>query len=188
MSEKFDEYYKRAQDIEGLISNNVNDRGGLTLCGIAYNAWPSLSIWDMYKEHGMEVFKLQEFQAIVKEFYKINFWEKCQCDHVGDKLAWELFEFGINAGSGTSVRCLQQILNAHNKEGSLWADLPTSGNFGPMTTEAFFRMQDQGYTDEDFALMLNAMQFCYYMNITQRTPSQEKFMNGWTKRRVLNKA
>lgn len=187
-SERFLEYMRRLLSIEGFVSNNCLDRGGLTLAGIARNMWPDLHLWVLYDQLGGKVKGNQAVYDEIYAFYYTEFWLKLQGDFVGPKLAWELLDFGVNAGVATAVTALQRILDAHNKNGALWPDLPGHGKFGDITKAAFQSMTRQGYTDEDFALMVNALQFAHYIGIVERTPSQETFMNGWSKARVLEKS
>lgn len=175
----------RLDQIESKKSDDADDSGGLTLCGISRVAWPNEPIWAMWDKYGMKVFEMQEFKDAVLNFYFVHFYQPLHCEELGPSLAWRLFDFGVNCGVTIPVEALQRILNAHNKQEKLWPDMPIDGKFGPRTLKAVNLMMSQGYTDENMAHLVAAVQYVRYLGIVERTPSQEKFINGWAKKRVL---
>lgn len=170
---------------EGFISDNANDRGGYTFAGIAKNAWPDWRGWALLTKSKDPRNDVELWDA-VKEFYYENFWSKIRGEDIGDALAWELLDYGVNSGVAFGIEELQRILNAHNKGGSLWENLPVGGLFGTRTWNAMQAMLRQGYSEEHLALMVNALQFAHYVHLTELTPSQKTFMNGWSKQRFLD--
>ena len=61
---------------------------------------------------------------------------------VAPELAEELFDTGINMGTGTAIGFLQRALNALNRNGRDYADLAVDRRIGPATLgalDAFLR-------------------------------------------------
>ena len=86
-------------EIEGYYSDDPDDMGGETKYGISQKAYPDIDI------------KALTFDD-AKQIYKRDYWNKLQCDSfTDDVIAWELFDFGVNAGVKKSARILQEALN-----------------------------------------------------------------------------
>lgn len=178
--------HERLKPIEGWKSDHKADAGGLTVCGIARNRWPDDPIWDIWdRTEDKESLKTDSrFQAMIQEFYYREFWTLMKCDSLPEDLAWEMFEFGVNAGPGRAVIALQELLNVLNKEGQSWPDLLVDGGFGPKTLETV-KLACRSFTEEGMARLLNMMQFRHYVNLVLARPGQEVFMPGWVKKRIL---
>ena len=70
--------------------------------------------------------RLQAVQA----FYQANYWNTWLAQIDSDELAKRVFDFAVNAGSGTSVKTLQTAIN------SLGGTLTVDGGWGPKTVAA----------------------------------------------------
>ena len=101
-------------------------------------------------------------------------------------LAAELFDTGINMGTGTATAFLQRALNALNREGRDYADLTVDRQIGPSTLaalQAFLRKRGTG-GEAVLLKAVEALQGAHYINIAEARPSQEAFVYGWLANRI----
>ena len=105
---------------------------------------------------------------------------------VAPKLAAELFDTGVNMGSGTAIGFLQRALNALNRNGQDYTDLTIYRRIGPATLlalQAFFRKR--GASGEAVSLKaIEALQGAHYVRLAETRPSQEAFLYGWLANRI----
>ena len=100
---------------EGGLSDNVNDKGGLTKYGISQKAYPDLDIRNLTKSKA---------EAI----YKRDYYDRCMCDLIEDEmLALHLFDFAVNAGVSRAVKLLQTILGVYS-DGIMGKQTVTAAN------------------------------------------------------------
>lgn len=180
---KFEIAQKLTADCEGGYVNDPKDAGGETIFGIARNIWGKLPLWaivDEYKKQAGDLAtkearkKLEslclanaEFVKQKLEFYKQNFWDKCKCDEIeSQKVANNVYDFAVNAGTGQSAKVLQRALGV--------AD---DGVIGAGTLSACNAKSESE---------LNAA-FCdgrakFYKDLVARKPQNEKFLKGWLSR------
>jgi lysozyme family protein len=83
---------------EGILSDNVNDKGGLTKYGISQKAYPNLDIKNLTKKQA---------EAI----YKKDYYDKCRIDDIKEELlALHVFDMAVNAGNSRAIKMLQRLL------------------------------------------------------------------------------
>ena len=83
---------------EGVLSDDVNDKGGLTKYGISQRAYPNLDIRNLTK-------------AQAEAIYKRDYFDKCKCDLIEEELlALHLFDFAVNAGVARAIKKLQSLM------------------------------------------------------------------------------
>jgi len=168
--------------VEGVYSDHPVDRGGETFCGIARNYWPKWAGWsviDRMKEKGAVV-RTPVLDALVEEFYDTNFWTPLGCGALGsDRLAYEVFEAGVNCGVGQSGMFLQDALNLLNKNGKLWPELLLDGRVGPTTRATVGKALARPGGERELLLVVNALQAGYYIALARKSPAQEEFLRGW---------
>jgi lysozyme family protein len=101
-------------------------------------------------------------------------------------LAAELFDTGINMGTGTATGFLQRALNALNRGATDFPDLAVDRRIGPATLtalECFFKKR--GSAGEDVLLKaVDALQGAHYLRLAETRPSQEAFLYGWLANRI----
>lgn len=126
----------------------------------------SLSGRDMKKASVM-LFENYEFNELVYKFYKYAFWDKMKLDYVqSQKIAEELFIFGVNAGIKVSVMKAQKIV-----------DVEVDGLIGQMTIQALNR-----FDEERFDFIFDYIEEEYYKELIKKKPSFAQFKNGWINR------
>ena len=150
---------------EGGYSNASTDRGGETYKGISRNRNPQWDGWpliDAHKGAGFPANLDSDFaiHSSAVAFYRANYWDKCQCDRLDDKLALLLFDSAVNQGVGAAVELLQEAVGTHQ-----------DGIIGDQTINAALR------NPEAAALFMTARVFRYL-----DTPTFAKNGKGWIKR------
>lgn len=169
---------------EGGYSNNPADKGGETMWGVtiarARAAGYTGSMRDMSRDQAIEI-------------YRLYYWRQPGFDRIDEidvGLGERLFDAGINCGTGRAGQWLQRALNVMNGQGSLYADITVDGQCGAMTRAALqFFIQKRG--NEGRAVLLEAvksLQAGHYLGLAEGTPSQETFVYGWIRSRILGLA
>lgn len=107
--------YKKTSKNEGGYANVKNDTGGETYAGISRKWFPNWSGWKIVDARKPlkqgQVLDISALHALVRAFYKMNFWDPISGDDIEDQLTAErLYDFGVNAGAPRSVMQIQEIL------------------------------------------------------------------------------
>jgi lysozyme family protein len=102
--------------------------------------------------------------AQAESIYRPRYWNAINCDALPAGIDLVVFDFGINAGSGTSVMQLQGLLKVRQ-----------DGDVGPVTLEAL-RTHDGSWVVAALTLSHQA----YY----RRLPGYSEFGPGWIARTV----
>jgi lysozyme family protein len=170
---------------EGGYANNKLDRGGETWKGVARNFWPNWPGWLLVDEQRRQpgfpknLWGSTDLQRHVLSFYKVNFWNVLKLDSVASQaIANELYDTGVNTGTGTAGTFLQRALNLTNKNGTLYADLVVDGKVGPATLSALNKHPNPPLVLK----VLNVLQGAHYVKIAEANRTQEAFMQSWMAR------
>lgn len=156
MNHAFDNAVRQVIAREGgsKLTNDPNDRGGLTKYGISKRAYPDLDIQN-----------LTETQAI--GIYKRDYWDALKLDDVRDPLiAAAIFDTAVNMGATTAARLAQSLAGA-----------PVDGKIGPVSIAGINRSEPM-----IFLPMFVIARIERYSDICSRDPSQKKFLHGWIRR------
>jgi lysozyme family protein len=111
----FDIAYKKTSGNEGGYANVSGDNGGETYCGISRKFWPNWAGWKIVDankplKHN-QIIKNPTLESLVKGFYKKEFWDKIEGDKIDNQdVADTLYDFGVNAGTGVSIKQIQKVL------------------------------------------------------------------------------
>ncbi len=165
---------------EGGYVNHPADRGGPTRWGITEAVARRQGYMD-----DMRHLPQSDAAAIYKRLY----WQQPSFDKIAEvapKLAAELFDTGINMGTGTATGFLQRALNALNREARGYADLTVDRRIGPATVLALHAfLRKRGKAGEDVLLKaVEALQGAHYVRLAETRPSQEAFLYGWLANRI----
>lgn len=171
---------------EGGFSNNPADRGGMTYRGIARRYHPSWRGWpviDKLLAAGGHLDQLFEsLDPAVREFYKIEFWDRCNCEALSEEgIAYKLFDSAVNLGVTVACKYFQETLNVLNRNGKLYPDIATDGKIGPNTLRILTACTQQRGA-KNFLLAFHFRQGAHYWDLLLRDPAQEEFAMGWFKR------
>jgi lysozyme family protein len=158
--------------LEGDYSNHPADRGGPTRWGVTEA---------VARAHGyagdMRHFPREQAAAIYKRIY----WQRPAFDQVArlaPHIAAELFDTGINMGTGTASAFLQRALNALNRNGRDYVDISVDRRIGSKTLaalEAFLRRR--GSKGEIVLLKaIESLQGVRYIELAETRPANEAFL------------
>lgn len=138
---------------EGGYVNDPDDPGGETKFGISKRSYPDLDIKMLTREDAREI-------------YGRDFWDRLHADTLPDALVFQLFDFAINSGIETAIRCLQRAVGV--------AD---DGYWGPVSQRVV-----TAYTQAELILLLNSERLDF-MTRLKNWPQHGK---GWARRIAQN--
>ena len=101
-------------------------------------------------------------------------------------IAAELFDTGVNMGTGIAAGFLQRALNALNRAARDYPDIAVDREIGPRTLSAldgFLKARGKG-GETVLLRAMEALQGERYIALAERRPSQEAFLYGWLANRV----
>lgn len=165
-------------ETEGGYVNDKLDSGGETYCGIARNSNPNWKGWKIVDAHKPLKWnqKIQdsELERLVIDIYDTKYYQPIKADKIdSDMIRTHLYDMGVNAGTGATVKLLQKAIN--NVYG---VTIATDGAIGNITLT---------YTNNKAKLNELVNEFInqrriYYHNLVTIKPSNQKFLQGWLNR------
>lgn len=157
--------------IEGGVSNDKDDHGGLTNMGVtqrAYDAWRT--------KHGLPqqpVTFITPPEATC--LYWEDFWLPAQASQLPQPLDALVFDMAVNSYFVQAKKTLQQTIG--------FTGTQVDGQLGPKSLGRIASYAPLTLCDE----YLDA-RYRFYCDICARDPSQKKFLSGWTNRlKILSK-
>ena len=157
----FDALFDRLIGHEGKFSDDPRDPGNWTggrpnagelkgtKYGIAANTYGDLDIKSLTLEQA-------------KAIYYRDWWLKIRADELHSAVAYQMWDFAINAGMGTARRALQYA-----------AGVAQDGQIGPLTMAAIKRAELN-----DLLLKFNAFRLRHYTSLS----TWPTYGKGWTNR------
>lgn len=191
---QFSNAFEKTMGNEGGYSNHAADKGGETYKGIARKIHPTWDGWatiDALKpsEGVNRAFKDKldadnELQEKVGAFYKKNFWNPVKGDDIpNQELADKLFDLGVNMGTGTVVKFLQESLNLLNRNQKNYPDIEVDGGFGSVTLKTINSFLELENSNPSYLLKsISLLQGKRYIDIMRNDPTQKVFCRGWLNR------
>lgn len=184
MANFLDEKYgiKKLLDFEGGICRDEADSAsqfGWTAFGVTERDDKEVK-WDIFhqylnetsdkKEFGQTYKKClsnQEFMSSVYETYKKAYWDKIKGDDIiSQRIAYNIFDFAVNAGVGKASKIAQEIVG-----------VSVDGVFGPATVKAI-----NSYNEENFIAQYKNRREGFYRELVAKKPQNQVFLKGWLKR------
>lgn len=171
----FDKAFELVIGAEGVFSDDPRDYGNWTdgkargskggvLMGTKYGI--SARVYgEALRKSGMTIKDLTADQA--KDIYKIDYWNKCQCDKLPEQLRYPVFSCAVNCGTTTAANILQRTVLAI-----------VDGVIGSATIKAARYYRDVNGMVEDYFYYWRQ----HYENIVEKDESQRCFLNGWIAR------
>jgi lysozyme family protein len=177
---EIDELIEDVIEREGGYVNHPADRGGATNWGITEG---------VARRNGYmgDMRALPRSEAIA--IYKRLYWLAPRFDAIAERapaLAAELFDTGINMGTGTATAFLQRALNALNRNGADYNDIAVDRQIGAATLsalESFLKKRGPG-AEQVLLKAVDALQGAHYVRLAETRPSQEAFLYGWLANRI----
>ena len=128
-------------------------------------------------------------RAAAASIYRRLYWLRPGFDRVAlraPKIAAELFDTGVNMGTGTATGFLQRALNALNRNGRDYADIAVDRKMGTATVGALSAFFDKRGPSAETVLLkaIDALQGAHYVRLAEARPSQEVFLYGWLSNRI----
>jgi lysozyme family protein len=146
---------------EGGVSNDPLDRGGFTNLGVTQRVWEEF-VGHPVSEADMRALTPEK----VGKLYKQKYWNAAYCEVLPKGLDYVVFDFAVNAGTGRSVKTLQQAIG-------VLAD----GVIGPRTMAAI-----NGANPKELIAKFSDARADFYQGIVARKPDQARFIRGWLNR------
>lgn len=165
---------------EGGYSDHKNDRGGETC-------------WGITKEVARAFGYLGDMRDLPKDtaraIYLERFWIQpgfSKVDDLSGAIAEELFDTGVNMGTGVASRFLQRALNVLNGQGKHFPEISVDGHIGKMTVYCLSQFLASRGNKGAVALfrMLNGQQSVRYIELSESNRTQDDFQFGWQYNRV----
>ena len=182
MSVLVDKLIDEVIDREGRYVNHPADRGGPTCWGIT----------EAVARANNYTGPMQSLpRDVAAAIYRRLYWTKPGLDKVAERaplVAAEMFDTGINMGTGVAAGFLQRVLNALNNQARDFSDLVIDRDIGPRTLVALDAFMKRRGKIADAVLMraIDALQGERYIAIAEARPSQEAFVYGWLANRLGN--
>lgn len=174
---------------EGAYSNDPNDHGGETYCGIARKYHPSWDGWkiidDIKEEYGgihsipNSIWQERVYPK-VPQFYKDNYWKPLQLDKINlIDIAIKIFDMGVNLGVPQAASIVQGCLNLMSF--GIDYEIRIDNIIGSITLNLINEMtkKDNG---EMLLKLMTLQQGFTYMRIATNNPSQKEFIPDWIHR------
>ena len=142
-------------------------RKGCTKFGIATNSYPNLDIRHLTIQQAAKI-------------YKRDYWDPLKLSGLKSQgIATEVFDTAVNCGAGSSARILQRTCNHLNGKGK---DYPVDGK---ITLETINWINSYTRTKSNrvrFWKLLNGYQLGRYLEIVDRNPRMDRYLNSWLSR------
>ena len=167
-------------DREGGYANHRADRGGETRYGITI----AVARGNGYSG---DMRLLPRPTAV--SLYRTLYWQRPCYDRIATRapaVAAELFDTGINMGPAVATGFLQRALNALNRGGTDYPDIPLDARIGPRTLAAldgFLKQRGPG-GERVLVKAIEALQGERYLELAERRPANEAFLYGWLANRI----
>lgn len=159
MSTAFDNAFNVTLGYEGGLTNDANDKGGLTKYGISHKTYPNEDIKNLTIDRS-------------KFLYERDFWKATLCDKIIDaSIAGHVFDIAVNCGTGGAGQVVQKAINKIKGKDTVVVD----GAIGPKTIEQLNSITD--------IHLLNKVIATYrarrYAIICVKDSTQLCFLEGW---------
>ncbi len=155
---------------EGGYGNDPDDPGGETYKGVArkifskWDGWTKIDILKRQSNFPANLDKDSELQLNVSDFYRVTFWDKMNGDQITNQdVANSIFDFGVNAGIGTSSSLAQMVVGAKS-----------DGVIGPDSISAI-----NNFDPDHFFASFTVAKIARYVNIVKKRPTSRKYFYGW---------
>lgn len=161
--------------------DHPNDRGGPTKDGITEV---------VARANGWQGSMRELPDALVRKIYRNRYIVEPKFDLVAvidENVGFELIDTGVNMGPVRAAGFFQEWLNGFNMQGSRYHDVMVDGRVGEVTLDAFRKYRRWRGAEGALVMVyaLNCSQGAKYLEFTQNQETQEDFLYGWVRARVM---
>lgn len=151
---------------------------GLTYWGIYEKANPDWEAWghiratlayynDSLKLASEQLFFETNITKLVYKFYNKAYWQVMRGDEIASqKVAMEIFIFGVNAGMKVAIKAAQRIVG-----------VTPDGVLGEHTLAAL-----NAFDEDTFDKAYDELEMAHYNKLIEHNPSLRIYANGWRRR------
>ena len=158
---RFQECLARILKHEGGYVNDPLDSGGRTNLGVTQRVWEEF-VGHLVTEADMKALTPEK----IAPMYKLKYWNPSYCEVLPKGLDYVVFDFAVNAGTGRSVKTLQQAIGC-----------VADGVIGPKTMAVI-----NDANPKDLIAKFSDARADFYQGIIARKPDQARFIKGWLNR------
>ena len=158
---RFEDCLARILKHEGGYVNDPLDSGGRTNLGVTQRVWEEF-VGHPVTEADMKALTPEK----IAPMYKLKYWNPSYCEVLPKGLDYVVFDFAVNAGTGRSVKTLQQAIGC-----------VADGVIGPKTMAAI-----NDANPKDLIAKFSDARADFYQGIVARKPDQARFIKGWLNR------
>lgn len=158
---RFEDCLARILKHEGGYVNDPLDSGGRTNLGVTQRVWEEF-VGHPVTEADMKALTPEK----IAPMYKLKYWNPSYCEVLPKGLDYVVFDFAVNAGTGRSVKTLQQAIGC-----------VADGVIGPKTMAVI-----NDANPKDLIAKFSDARADFYQGIVARKPDQARFIKGWLNR------
>lgn len=160
--ERFERALRFIIAVEGGISNDKDDRGGLTGFGVTQGTYNQYRRWKHWPLRPVTEISDDE----IEDVYLSLFWGPLRCEDLPEPVDLVVFDSGVQHSPHTAAKLLQTAVG-----------VTADGLIGPNTLAACA----DAHAD-DLALAIIQGRRELYQKIVDEHPEQGKFLKGWLNR------
>jgi lysozyme family protein len=181
MTPRVEQAIDRVITNEGGYVDHPNDRGGPTMYGITVGVAKDNGYFGSMQNLPMETAR----RIYRQRFVTVPWFDRVLAMSV--PIGEELVDTGVNMGPGRASLFFQEWLNGFNLRGRIFPDLFVDGRIGKQTMLALNAyLNFRGDEGEDVMVAaLNSSQGSFYLGLAKSDQTQEDFLYGWIRTRVL---
>ena len=150
--ERFLRFLKKLIKYEGGYVNDPDDPGGETKYGISKRSYPRLDIKNLTEDQAAEIYHRDYYLPLNIQSF------------VDDRIAWQVFDFGVNAGVARSARMVQRLVGAY-----------PDGKIGPTTIALVNRYKGEF----PLHILFMSARIRHYLDLTEKNIRNMKYLRGW---------
>ena len=133
MKDNFESSLALVLKSEGGFTSDTHDNGNKLPDGRAgsTNLGVTQANWEAFVGHPVTWDNMKALKAeTVAPFYKRKYWDMAKCDDLPNGLDYLVFDFGVNAGVGRSIKTLQTAIG-----------VTADGSLGPLSLSAINNLE-----------------------------------------------
>lgn len=164
MDSNFFDALSRVLGVEGGISNDPDDHGGLTNKGVT-----QLRYDEYRKQKGLVTQPVTQITSVeIADIYRTFYWNVAKCNVLPDGVDTIHFDMAVNAGPGQAAKLLQRAVGVTD-----------DGIIGPETIAKVNGMDPRKVIGNYVEKRTD-----FYVDLVVRDVTQLKFLKGWIRRAI----